>query len=70
MNGSTQVLRTKNLDRSAKFRRKMVIQDISAGKTKREGVKILDHDGSLRAPQPEELLHRYQLHPGNRVKSL
>ncbi len=63
-----QVLTTKNLDRSAKFRRKMVIQDISAGKTKREGVQILDHDGSLRAPTADELVHRYQLQPGMRAK--
>eukprot|EP00750_Incisomonas_marina_P016216 INCI19062.1.p1 GENE.INCI19062.1~~INCI19062.1.p1 ORF type:complete len:489 (-),score=113.32 INCI19062.1:498-1811(-) len=64
-----EVAQKLNLDDSpdARFRRKLVIEDISVGKKVRD-VKVLDHDGSLRSAEDDELRHRHQLNRGRRRK--
>ena len=61
-------MRTVNFDKSARYKRKVIVEDIGASSGDGNNVKIIDHDGSLRSATEAELRHRHQLKQRRRKK--
>ncbi len=50
-----------NYQPNARFKRKVLFEDITKGRVDAAAVQVLDHDGTLRTARPAELLHRFNI---------
>jgi hypothetical protein len=63
-----EVGKSVNFDDTAKYKRKVIFEDISSNRVDADAVKVLEHDGSLRTAKPEDLRQRYQIKQSRRQR--